>query len=59
MLFGMADPFQRALQHEGDDSRLYAPRRKLLPGMAYLVRRLLRKYLERILSQKVLERPCH
>lgn len=41
MLYGMADPFKRAIADMGYRVRQYAPVGKLLPGMAYLVRRLL------------------
>jgi RHH-type transcriptional regulator, proline utilization regulon repressor / proline dehydrogenase / delta 1-pyrroline-5-carboxylate dehydrogenase len=41
MIFGMAEPFQHAVLQQGRRLRLYAPVGDLLPGMAYLVRRLL------------------
>ena len=41
MIFGMAEPFQQAVQRRGRRLRLYTPVGDLLPGMAYLVRRLL------------------
>ncbi len=41
MLFGMADPIKKALGKMGYRVREYAPVGELLPGMAYLVRRLL------------------
>jgi RHH-type proline utilization regulon transcriptional repressor/proline dehydrogenase/delta 1-pyrroline-5-carboxylate dehydrogenase len=41
MIFGMAEPFQHAVMHYGRRLRLYTPVGELLPGMAYLVRRLL------------------
>lgn len=41
MIFGMAEPFQQAMVKLGRRVRLYAPVGRLLPGMAYLVRRLL------------------
>lgn len=41
MIFGMAEPFQQAVQLRGRRLRLYTPVGELLPGMAYLVRRLL------------------
>ena len=40
-LYGMANSLQRALVHYGRRVRVYAPVGQLLPGMAYLVRRLL------------------
>ncbi|MBD0315885.1 MAG: bifunctional proline dehydrogenase/L-glutamate gamma-semialdehyde dehydrogenase [Nitrospiraceae bacterium] len=41
MIFGMAEPFQQAMVRFGRRVRLYTPVGQLLPGMAYLVRRLL------------------
>ncbi|MDH4249719.1 MAG: proline dehydrogenase family protein [Nitrospira sp.] len=41
MIFGMAEPFQQAMVKLGRRVRLYSPVGRLLPGMAYLVRRLL------------------
>jgi RHH-type proline utilization regulon transcriptional repressor/proline dehydrogenase/delta 1-pyrroline-5-carboxylate dehydrogenase len=41
MIYGMAEPFQRAMVKLGRRVRLYTPVGLLLPGMAYLVRRLL------------------
>ena len=41
MLFGMADTFKKALVEMGYRVREYAPIGDLIPGMAYLVRRLL------------------
>ncbi|MBX3330230.1 MAG: proline dehydrogenase family protein [Nitrospira sp.] len=41
MIFGMAEPFQQAMVKLGRRVRLYSPIGRLLPGMAYLVRRLL------------------
>jgi len=41
MLFGMAEPVKVALERMGYTIREYAPVGQLLPGMAYLVRRLL------------------
>jgi RHH-type proline utilization regulon transcriptional repressor/proline dehydrogenase/delta 1-pyrroline-5-carboxylate dehydrogenase len=41
MLYGMAEPERAALRSMGHRVRLYAPIGDLLPGMAYLVRRLL------------------
>lgn len=41
MIFGMAEPFQQAIHQRGRRLRLYTPVGDLLPGMAYLVRRLL------------------
>src|SRR5262249_2946817 len=41
MLYGMADPFKEALVSLSRRVRVYTPYGQLLPGMAYLVRRLL------------------
>ena len=41
MLYGMADPIKAALVERGHRVRVYTPFGELLPGMAYLVRRLL------------------
>jgi RHH-type proline utilization regulon transcriptional repressor/proline dehydrogenase/delta 1-pyrroline-5-carboxylate dehydrogenase len=41
MLYGMADEIKNALVSLGRRVRVYTPYGKLLPGMAYLVRRLL------------------
>ena len=41
MLYGMAEPMQSAIRRIGLRLRVYAPVGELVPGMAYLVRRLL------------------
>ena len=41
LLYGMAEPVHAALRQLGFRVRVYAPIGELLPGMAYLVRRLL------------------
>ena len=41
MLYGMADPLRDTIINQGYRLRLYTPIGELLPGMAYLVRRLL------------------
>jgi RHH-type proline utilization regulon transcriptional repressor/proline dehydrogenase/delta 1-pyrroline-5-carboxylate dehydrogenase len=41
MLYGMAEPVQAAIRDMGLRLRVYAPMGELVPGMAYLVRRLL------------------
>lgn len=41
MLYGMAEPERAAVRDSGYRVRLYTPIGQLLPGMAYLVRRLL------------------
>lgn len=41
MLYGMGEPVRRTLKNMGYRVRVYAPVGELIPGMAYLVRRLL------------------
>ena len=41
VLYGMAEPFRKALLKMAGRVRLYCPHGQLLPGMAYLIRRLL------------------
>jgi len=41
MLYGMAEPVASAVRRRGNAVRIYAPVGELLPGMSYLVRRLL------------------
>ncbi len=41
ILYGMADPFRKVLRERGFNVRTYTPVGELIPGMAYLVRRLL------------------
>ena len=41
MLYGMAEPLRKAVRESGFNVRVYAPVGELIPGMAYLVRRLL------------------
>ena len=41
VLYGMAEPFRNALLKMTGSVRLYCPQGELLPGMAYLIRRLL------------------
>ena len=53
MLFGMGDPIKRALKQMGFAVREYAPVGALLPGMAYLVRRLLENASNEGFLQKV------
>jgi RHH-type transcriptional regulator, proline utilization regulon repressor / proline dehydrogenase / delta 1-pyrroline-5-carboxylate dehydrogenase len=40
-LYGMAEPFRKALLKTARRVRLYCPHGQMLPGMAYLIRRLL------------------
>ena len=41
VLYGMAEPFRKALLKTAGRVRLYCPYGRILPGMAYLMRRLL------------------
>ena len=41
MLYGMGEPIRRAVIQNGERVRIYLPVGKLLPGMAYLIRRLM------------------
>ncbi len=41
MIFGMAEPLQATVAESGRRVRIYTPVGEILPGMAYLVRRLL------------------
>ncbi|MGO8874882.1 MAG: proline dehydrogenase family protein, partial [Acidimicrobiales bacterium] len=41
LLYGMAEPVHQAVREMGRRLRVYAPMGELVPGMAYLVRRLL------------------
>jgi len=41
MLYGMADTLKTSVVAQGERLRVYAPYGELLPGMAYLIRRLL------------------
>ena len=49
MLYGMAEPIKRPWSAMGQRVRVYTPFGELLPGMAYLVRRLLENTIQRIL----------
>ncbi|HSI35934.1 MAG TPA: L-glutamate gamma-semialdehyde dehydrogenase [Tepidisphaeraceae bacterium] len=67
LLYGMADPIKTALKQLGRRVRVYAPVGQLLPGMAYLVRRLLENtsnesflragFLENVPEEKLLMNP--
>lgn len=67
MLYGMAEPVKRALGKLGYTVREYVPVGELIPGMAYLVRRLLentsnegflrRKFAENVSSELLLKEP--
>ncbi|HYG74173.1 MAG TPA: L-glutamate gamma-semialdehyde dehydrogenase [Planctomycetota bacterium] len=66
-LYGMADPLKEAFAEEGYRVRVYAPFGELLPGMAYLVRRLLENtanesflrqgFVEGVSEEKLLANP--
>jgi RHH-type transcriptional regulator, proline utilization regulon repressor / proline dehydrogenase / delta 1-pyrroline-5-carboxylate dehydrogenase len=58
MLYGMAEPIKKALGKMGHTVRVYVPVGELLPGMAYLVRRLLENssnegFLRRLFAENV------
>ncbi len=69
MLYGMADPIKRALTSMGFRVREYIPVGDLIPGMAYLVRRLLEntsnesflrsKFAENTSTDELLAPPHH
>jgi RHH-type transcriptional regulator, proline utilization regulon repressor / proline dehydrogenase / delta 1-pyrroline-5-carboxylate dehydrogenase len=69
VLYGMAGPISRALQKAVGRVRLYSPYGEMLPGMAYLVRRLLentasesflrRRFADELEVEKLLENPEH
>ncbi len=60
VLYGMGDKLAKALVKRGHRVRVYAPYGKLLPGMAYLIRRLLENtanssFLRQNLTDKPIE----
>lgn len=58
VLYGMGDRLARALVQQGYRVRVYSPYGKLLPGMAYLIRRLLENTANSsFLRQNLEERP--
>ncbi len=69
MLYGMADPIKKTLLDLGHRVRVYTPYGQLLPGMAYLVRRLLENtsnesflragFVENIPEEKLLMNPSN
>ncbi len=69
MLYGMAEPFKEALVAMGQRVRVYTPYGQLLPGMAYLVRRLLENtanesflrasFTENVPEEQLLMNPSH
>jgi RHH-type transcriptional regulator, proline utilization regulon repressor / proline dehydrogenase / delta 1-pyrroline-5-carboxylate dehydrogenase len=68
LLYGMAGPIKRALVDMGYRVREYCPVGELLPGMSYLVRRLLEntsnegflraKFSENVPAEELLRDPC-
>ncbi len=50
VLYGMAEPIRRALLKEAGRVRLYCPYGQMVPGMAYLVRRLLENTANQVFS---------
>src|SRR5580704_884876 len=68
LLYGMAGPIKRSLVEMGYRVREYCPVGELLPGMAYLVRRLLEntsnegflhaKFSENVPAEDLLRDPC-
>jgi RHH-type proline utilization regulon transcriptional repressor/proline dehydrogenase/delta 1-pyrroline-5-carboxylate dehydrogenase len=67
MLYGMADAEKRSLVERGHRLRIYMPYGELIPGMAYLVRRLLENtsndsflragFIERVPPKQLLKNP--
>jgi RHH-type proline utilization regulon transcriptional repressor/proline dehydrogenase/delta 1-pyrroline-5-carboxylate dehydrogenase len=67
LLYGMGDPIKAALVRMGQRVRVYCPCGQLLPGMAYLVRRLLENtanesflragFLEHVPEERLLMNP--
>ncbi len=67
MLYGMAEPVRRALEKMNYRVRVYTPVGELIPGMAYLVRRLLenasdesflrRSFFEKATFEELMEPP--
>jgi RHH-type transcriptional regulator, proline utilization regulon repressor / proline dehydrogenase / delta 1-pyrroline-5-carboxylate dehydrogenase len=58
VLYGMAEPIRRALLKEAGRVRLYCPYGRMVPGMAYLVRRLLENtanqgFLRRLFDERM------
>jgi RHH-type transcriptional regulator, proline utilization regulon repressor / proline dehydrogenase / delta 1-pyrroline-5-carboxylate dehydrogenase len=68
MLYGMADAEKQALVNRGQRLRIYMPYGELIPGMAYLVRRLLENtsndsflragFMEHVSPDELLRRPA-
>jgi RHH-type proline utilization regulon transcriptional repressor/proline dehydrogenase/delta 1-pyrroline-5-carboxylate dehydrogenase len=68
MLYGMADPQKQAIVARGQRLRIYMPYGELIPGMAYLVRRLLENtsndsflragFIENVSPDELLQNPA-
>ncbi|MCS7032359.1 MAG: proline dehydrogenase family protein, partial [Phycisphaerae bacterium] len=68
MLYGMAEPIRQTLVDLGHRVRIYTPFGRLLPGMAYLVRRLLENtsnesflragFVEKVPEEQLLANPA-
>src|SRR5262245_37392537 len=68
MLYGMADAEKQALVNRGQRLRIYMPYGDLIPGMAYLVRRLLENtsndsflragFMEHVAPEDLLQKPA-
>jgi RHH-type proline utilization regulon transcriptional repressor/proline dehydrogenase/delta 1-pyrroline-5-carboxylate dehydrogenase len=59
MLYGMADPEKQAILDLGQRMRIYMPYGELIPGMAYLVRRLLENTSNESFLRANLEEDVH
>ncbi len=67
MLYGMAEPIRDAVKDLGYRVRVYTPMGRLIPGMAYLIRRLLentsnesflrRSFVERLTFEELMAKP--
>ncbi|MHC5108540.1 MAG: proline dehydrogenase family protein [Planctomycetota bacterium] len=68
MLFGMGDPLKTAMQQLGQCVRVYCPYGDMMPGMGYLIRRLLENtsndgflkqgFRDRFVYDRLLSDPC-
>lgn len=59
MLYGMGNRIQRAVRESGFHPRLYVPYGELLPGMGYLVRRLLENTANQSFLQDDIDRQTY
>lgn len=67
VIYGMAEPVRNALKRMGFRTRIYSPVGELIPGMAYLIRRLLentsnesflrKSFSERVSAEELTEAP--